>query len=94
MTLRSHVLLLNNSVFGKRMENVKIYGDETDDKRAIAIHYFFTKHVQGRSLYRRLIHGRVLFKKGEHIYHKQVYVGTSILDLSRLTDEVSLRRHT
>ena len=43
MTLRSHVLLLNNRVFGKRMENVKIYGDETDDKRAIAIHYFFPK---------------------------------------------------
>jgi hypothetical protein len=75
--------LMNNAVFGKTMENVKNRVDihlTTDEKNAIKwfskINFKNSKCIDGLRLietYKKVI-----------IYDKPIYVGTSILDLSKL----------
>jgi len=75
--------LMNNSVFGKTMENVKNRMElklTTDNERAIKwfskIHFKDSKFCNG-------LHMIEMYKK-EIVYDKPIYVGTSILDLSKL----------
>ena len=74
---------MNNAVFCKTMENVKNRMDlhlTTDDKNAIKwfskINFKNAKHVEG-------LHLIEMHKKAIK-YDKPVYVGTSILDLSKV----------
>ena len=75
--------LMNNSVFGKTMENVKNRMElklTTDNERAIKwfskLHFKDSKFCNG-------LHMIEMYKK-EIVYDKPIYVGTSILDLSKL----------
>jgi len=75
--------LMNNAVFGKTMENVQNRIDlklTTDDKYAIK--YFSKLHFKDS----RFIDGLYLIEmfKREVVYNKPIYVGTGILDLSKL----------
>ena len=74
---------MNNAVFGKTMENVQNRIDlklTTDDKYAIK--YFSKLHFKDS----RFIDGLYLIEmfKREVVYNKPIYVGTGILDLSKL----------
>jgi hypothetical protein len=75
--------LMNNAVFGKTMENVKNRMDlhmTTDNDNAIK---WFSK-VNMKDC--KTIDGLYLIEmyKKEIVYDKPIYVGTSILDLSKL----------
>ena len=75
--------LMNNSVFGKTMENVKnrvnIHAT-TSDKNAIK---WFSKVNLKNAKYFSGLYLIEMYKK-EIVYDKPLYVGTSILDLSKL----------
>ena len=74
---------MNNAVFGKTMENVKnranIHATTSDTNVA----KWFSKMTFKNSIY---VRGLYLIEnyKSEIIYDKPIYVGTSILDLSKL----------
>ena len=75
--------LMNNSVFGKTMENVKNRMElklTTDNERAIKwfgkLHFKDSKFCNG-------LHMIEMYKK-EIVYDKPIYVGTTFLDLSKL----------
>ena len=75
--------LMNNSVFGKTMENVKNRIElklTTDNERAIK---WFSKLEFKNSKFFDGLHMIEMFKK-EIVYDKPIYVGTTILDLSKL----------
>jgi hypothetical protein len=75
--------LMNNSVFGKTMENVKnrvnIHAT-TSDKNAVK---WFSKVNLKNAKYFSGLYLIEMYKK-EIVYDKPIYVGTSILDLSKL----------
>ena len=75
--------LMNNSVFGKTMENVRKYRDNklvtTDEKRNRLVsepNYHTTKHFSENLL-------AIKMKKTKVIMNKSVYLGMSILDISK-----------
>ena len=74
---------MNNSVFGKTMENVKnrvnIHAT-TSDKNAVK---WFSKVNLKNAKYFSGLYLIEMYKK-EIVYDKPIYVGTSILDLSKL----------
>ena len=74
---------MNNSVFGKTMENVKnrinIHAT-TSEKNAIK--WFSKVHMKGAKYFSGLY--LIEMYKQEIVYDKPLYVGTSILDLSKL----------
>ncbi|MFM7988263.1 MAG: hypothetical protein ACKPKO_54015, partial [Candidatus Fonsibacter sp.] len=75
--------LMNNSVVGKTMENVKNRMEfklTTDNERAIK--WFSKLHFKDNKFCNEL-HMIEMYKK-EIVYDKPIYVGTSILDLSKL----------
>ena len=75
--------LMNNAVFGKTMENVKNRVDlriATTEERAIR---HFTKPTYKNSEYFNGLYMIEHFKK-KIVYDKPIYVGTSILDLSKV----------
>ena len=73
--------LMNNSVFGKTMENIRNRVDirlRTDDKSA--------KKLVSKPNYERTIifsEDLVHMKKTELVFNKPVYLGMSILDISK-----------
>ena len=76
--------LMNNSVFGKRMENVKIkWKWKLSTKENLEIENLSKNTFKSA----RYIDGLyvVEFYEKEIVYNKPVYVGASILDLSKLT---------
>ena len=75
--------LMNNSVFGKTMENVRKHRDiklvTTDEKRNKLVsepNYHTTKHFSENLL-------AIEMKKTKVIMNKPVYLGMSILDISK-----------
>ena len=75
--------LMNNAVFGKTMENVQNRIDlklTTDNKYAIK---YFSKLNFKDSKYIKGLHLIEMFRT-EIVYNKPIYVGTSVLDLSKL----------
>ena len=74
---------MNNSVIGKTMENVKNHMElklTTDNNKAI--NYFSKTHFKNAKLIDGLFF--IEFYKQEIEYMKPIYVGCSILDLSKL----------
>ena len=74
---------MNNAVFGKTMENVQNRIDlklTTDNKYAIK---YFSKLNFKDSKYIKGLHLIEMFRT-EIVYNKPIYVGTSVLDLSKL----------
>ena len=75
--------LMNNSVFGKTMENIKnrinIHATTSEEN---AVKWFSKVHMKGA----RHFNGLYLIEmfKEEVLYDKPLYVGSSILDLSKL----------
>jgi hypothetical protein len=72
--------LMNNSVFGKTMENIKNRIDlklTTDTNKAIK--RFSQLHFRGSKFYDGLY--MIEMYKKEIVYNKPLYVGTCILDL-------------
>ena len=74
---------MNNSVFGKTMDNVRNHGDiklvTTEEKRSKLVsepYYHTTKHFSENLL-------AVEIKKTKVIMNKPVYLGISILDISK-----------
>ena len=75
--------LMNNAVFGKTMENVKNRMKlhmTTDNKNAIK---WYSKLNFKNSTYFDGLHLIEMYNK-EIVYNKPIYVGTSVLDLSKL----------
>ena len=75
---------MNNSVFGKTMENVRKHEDiklvTTEDKRSKLVsepNYHTTKHFSENLL-------AIEMKKTKVIINKPVYLGMSILDISKM----------
>ena len=75
--------LMNNSVFGKTMENVKNRMElKLTTDRKYAIRWFSKLHFKDSKCHDGL-HMIEMFKKAIE-YNKPIYAGTSILDLSKL----------
>ena len=75
--------LMNNSVFGKTMENIKnrinIHATTSEDN---AVKWFSKVHMKGAKYFNGLY--LIETYREEIVYDKPLYVGASILDLSKL----------